>query len=442
MAANKTLLLATGLAMLGLVALPSCGGGNGEKKTTSAPAKATAAKKGASKADKPYEPKNEALKGEGLPSVLLAQAWFMKDANGKPKPGPARIQIWQQTPEGWQASILEDGDSNVFHKIIVQPDGSLLTIGAEEAALKRWTYADGKWSDDLLWTKEWGGKFNRIRDIEIGDVDNDGKDEYVMATHDGGVVAVYNPPEDGKAAEVIELDARPDTFVHEIEIGDVDGDGKLEFFATPSDRNKANQSQQGHLQMYKWDGTTYQSTTIDPMGETHAKEILVVDIDKDGKDDLFSVLEAETGPNKEIVAPVEIRRYTLQPDGTFTHSVVATINDRQTRFLVPGDFDGDGDIELVAAAMKTGLYFIDPHEEDGETKWTIKRFDSASSGFEHATWAADLDGDGKLELYVAGDDQRELKKYVWNDKKQTFDGTLLARLNKDTITWYVTTAKL
>ena len=55
-----------------------------------------------------------------------------------------------------------------------------------------------------------------------------------------------------RQAEVTEIDEKPDTFVHEIEIGDIDGDGKLEFFATPSDRNSASGSQagrRGHVQV-------------------------------------------------------------------------------------------------------------------------------------------------------------------------------------------------
>ena len=32
------------------------------------------------------------------------------------------------------------------------------------------------------------------RDIEVGDVDGDGQDEWIVATHDAGVVAVIEPP--------------------------------------------------------------------------------------------------------------------------------------------------------------------------------------------------------------------------------------------------------
>ena len=66
---------------------------------------------------------------------------------------------------------------------------------------------------------------------------------------------------DGKLT-MTELDQKADTFVHEIEIGDIDGDGTLEFFATPSDRNKANASQPGLIVMYKYDGTTYKRTAV------------------------------------------------------------------------------------------------------------------------------------------------------------------------------------
>ena len=384
----------------------------------------------------PPEPVQQALEGGPFPTVVLAQAWFWKDENGKPKPGPARLEIWRDNGTSWVATKLEDGDSNVFHKVMFY-DGGLLTIAGDKAMLKKWTFADGKWSAETLWSAEWGGKFNRLRDMEVGDVDGDGKDELVIATHDSGVIAVVNPDE-GPAA-TIELDRKADTFVHEIEIGDIDGDGKLEFFATPSDRNQANVSQEGGVVMYRWDGTTYQKTEVEHFTDTHAKEILAADIDGDGKDDLLAVMEAEIGANKEIVKPVEIRHYLPQKDGTFTHESLATIDDRQTRFLVPADLDEDGQTELVAAAMKSGVWLLD-RGEDGA--WKVSNIDRNSGGFEHATQVADLDGDGTPELYVAADDQAELKRYVFNSETGTYDATLLGKLQDSTFTWNMAVGQL
>ncbi|MDP2313351.1 MAG: VCBS repeat-containing protein [Pseudomonadota bacterium] len=378
----------------------------------------------------------EPLEGGPFPTLLLAQAQFVKDAAGKPKPGPALVTLWRKTPDGWKTTKLEDTDSNVFHKALPY-EGGILTIGAEKAWLKDWRWADGKWTTEGLWNPKWEGKFNRIRDLEIGDVDGDGTPEMVMASHDAGVIGVAKRV-NGKV-EVVELDKTPDTFVHEIEIGDIDGDGKQEFFATPSGRNQSSgKSQPGQVVMYRWDGTTYVRSVVDDLAGSHAKEILAVDLGGKGKVDLFAVIEAETelvDGKAKVVKPVEIRHYALGKDGTFTHSVAVTIDDKQTRFLVPGDFDGDGQIELVAAAMKTGIWML---EQNKDGTWTSTNIEPKSGGFEHAAHGADLDGDGKLELYVASDEQHELRSYVYDPASKTYVKTVLGTIPDQSITWNIT----
>ena len=433
----------TGLVALALGALVACGGNE---------AKDGAQPEGGAKAATPAEfkapePVQEALVGGPFPALMLTQSVFLKDASGKPIPGPARLDIWRDTGDGWKLTRLEDADSNVFHKAIQQADGSLLTIGAEGAILKKWTFADGKWTNEALWSKDWGGKFQRLRDLEIADVNGDGADDYVLATHDSGVVAVIEPGlGEGGTHKVTEMDQKADTFVHEIEIGDVDGDGKMEFFATPSDRNQAGKSQAGGVVMYKWNGTGWDKSWVEEQHGTHAKEILATDLDGDGVTELFSVLEAEIDPTdkRKVISPVTVRQYVYDTaTKTFTATDIASIEDRQTRFLVPGDFDGDGQVELVAAAMSSGLFLLEPPAKGSESlEWTPNRFDQSSGGFEHSTYAADLDGDGIPELYVAADTQRELKRYIWNAERGTFDKQLLGRLEQDIITWNITTGSL
>jgi hypothetical protein len=383
----------------------------------------------------PPEPVQEPLVGGPFPGLLVSQAWFWKGSDGKPNPGPARLEVLRDTPDGWKTTRVEDAESNVFHKAVPYRNG-ILTIGAEGANLKHWTATEGKWSAETLWAKSWGGKFNRLRDLEIGDVDGDGKDELVIATHDAGVIAVIDPAEGDTPQTVIELDQKADTFVHEIEIGDIDGDGKMEFFATPTDRNKANASQGGQMVMYKFDGydsqsqPTYVRTVVDPFGKTHAKEILAADLNGDGVSELFSVVEAET-IGKSIINPVEIRQYQYK-DGVFTPTVITTIDDRQTRFLVPGDFDHDGKTDLVAAAMSSGLWLLKQSETGA---WENQLIDSDSSGFEHTSYGADLDKDGRLELYVAADEQGELNRYLWDGSQ--FQKTKIGTIPENTITWNI-----
>jgi hypothetical protein len=430
MKASRTWAVALGLTAA--VAIASIAAGCGKGGDHAAPTKGGS---GNAAAPKPVQ---ETLAPPPRPGILLTEAWFWDDAAGKPNPGPARLEIWRESADGkWLRTRLEDGDSNVFHKALPYKDG-ILTVGAEGAFLKLWKPTTTGWTFETLWNPKWGGKFNRLRDVEIGDVNGDGKDDIVIATHDSGVVAVVEPGlGEGGKPKVTEMDEKPDTFVHEIEIGDIDGDGKNEFFATPSDRNRANESQSGGVVMYKYDGAKYVKTWVEHQQGTHAKEILAHDMDGDGKAELYAVLEAEIDPtdNTKILKPVEIRQYHLQPDGTFTHESIATINDRQTRFLVPADFDHDGKSELVAAAISTGIYYLTP-PASGKGPWKVTSIENDSSGFEHACYVADLEGDGSLELYVAADDQHELHRYSYANG--TFKKETIGTIDPSTLTFNIT----
>ncbi len=370
-------------------------------------------------------------KDPSAPMLLVAQSAF-RDEAGKPVPAPARLEILQPVDWGWAKSRLEDPDSNVFHKAIPW-EGGILTIGAEKAKLKRWTVVDGAWHEELLYEGAWGGKFDRLRDVEHADFDGDGQEELVLATHDQGVV-VYLDRVDGRWVPQ-EMDQRPDTFVHEVEIGDLDGDGALEFAVTPSARNQADTSQPGGVDVYRRVDGAWRREEVARWDHSHAKEILIADLDGDGTSELLAVMEAELNPaTKAIVQPVEIRRYRKGVDG-WTHTVLATIADRQCRFLVPGDFDRDGRIELVAATMTAGLFLIEPPEQGIDGPWSAARFDADSGGFEHAAVGADLDGDGGLELYVAADRQKELRRYAWNTERGAFDRETIGRFEGRIFTW-------
>jgi hypothetical protein len=162
----------------------------------------------------------------------------------------------------------------------------------------------------------------------------------------------------------------------------------------------------------------------------------------DGKSELFGVLEAEIDPSNKsrLLRPVEIREYVAQPDGSFQPRTIATIDDRLTRFLVPGDFDGDGRKELIAAAFKRGLFHVVPPSA-GDAPWRTVLIDADSSGFEHASYAADLDGNGKLELYVAADDQAELRRYTYQPDG-SFKRETLGKLDADVLTFNITHGQL
>jgi hypothetical protein len=375
-------------------------------------------------------PLQETLTGGPYPALLVAQAQFedrkQPDGTTSPAPGPARLLIVRDTGQGWKVVVLEDPESTVFHKALPW-DGGILTIAATKAKLSVWRFADGRWSQETHWNPTFGGKFDRLRDVERGDVDGDGKDELVIATHDQGVVAVVHPDESWR---VEEIDRTPRTFVHEIEIGDVDGDGVPEMFATPSRPNKLDEEQPGEVTMYRHGASGFTKSVVDAPGDTHAKEILAADTDGDGTSELFVVWEGAIGEGGTLVRPVTIKQYRFQ-NGAFAGTVVGTVPDRQMRAVAAGDVNGDGRIDLVAGGMSSGLWLFQP----GDAGWTASAIDPDSAGYEHPVHLADLDGEPGLEIYVGAEDQHELRRYRWREGR--FQKDVLAPLRESDITWNI-----
>jgi hypothetical protein len=350
-------------------------------------------------------------------TLLLCQAQFEQirgeDGKDHPVPGAAKLLMVYLTSKGWKSEALEDTESNVFHKAI--PWGEdFLTIGANAAVLKLWTREGRKWMGKTLWKPSFGGENDRLRDIEMGDVTGDGKDDLVIATHDQGVVAVLQKT--GDSWDVTELNRSPQTFVHEIEIGDVNNDGVKEFFATPSAPNKVDGTPQpGAIQMFRYNGKSFEQHIIEEFPKRHVKEILVADVNKSGYPDLFAVLEAEmkqVGGEQQIVDTVKIKQYHYE-NGVYAGRIIADLPDVYCRFLNFGDVDGDGNLDLIASAFKSGLWVL----RKNNNEWQKELIDRDSSGFEHATLVLDMDKDGVCEIYVAADDQGALRKYQWDGKK-------------------------
>jgi hypothetical protein len=382
-------------------------------------------------------PEKKPLAFPGKNTLLLSQAqfqWIEKDGKKSVKPLDAKLLMLTLENGEFVASALEDPDSRVFHKaecVETEAGTRLLTIGATDAYLKAWQVVDGAWKAEVWWNPKFGGKWDRLRDFEIGNVDADPDLEIVIATHDQGVVAVGN--RSGIEWTFTEASRTPDTFVHEIEIGDVDGDGTANFFATPSKPNKADKSQAGSITAFtlKKKGG-FKQAEVAKLTKTHAKEILVADIDGDGTPELYTAVEAERGSG----APVEIRQYVPGKRNSWKPKTIATLEKGlQARVLVPADLTGSGRLELVTTTWKDGIWRLVP-PKTGKGPWQKVQVDADSSGFEHAAGVADLDGDGTPELYVSADDQDAVRQYVWTGAgfaKKSIHG-----LEKSDLTWNIT----
>ncbi len=375
------------------------------------------------------EPAVDAVTGipplpDSLPNgLLLAYSQFkIVDGKATSEPGAARFDILRREDGVWKSEVVEDPQSNIFHKAIplILPGKmpAILTAAGTDAHVKLWRRRrGGKLRAASLWHPDFGGKVSRIRDAEVADLYGDGSPAIAVATHDQGVVAILRRRPTGKWT-VEEIDRRKDTYIHEIEIGDLDNDGVLEVYASPTPPNRyMAPGQTGDVVRYV-PKTGEGPTVVAALGNRHAKELYVDDVDGDGIDELYVPVEAVMSGLKvdaKIVKPMEIRRYdagTPSDEGI----VIARISDQHARFLTAGDIDGDGKKELIVASFSQGVWLLRPGKNP-RSEWGVENIDRDSGGFEHAALFADLDEDGTDELYIADDKAGELRRYVWSNDR-------------------------
>ena len=87
---------------------------------------------------------------------------------------------------------------------------------------------------------------------------------------------------------------------------------------------------------------------------------------------------------------------------------------------------------MVVAGFVSGLWLLRPQSAGA---WKVESIDPSSGGFEHASILADLDEDGRDELYVASDREKLVRRYEWDGKRLV--GRVIRRRKEpgDIFTW-------
>ena len=148
-------------------------------------------------------------------------------------------------------------------------DGTIQIFDAETHELE-WQSAD------LPGIIAWSG----VRSVRIGDVDQDGQTEFVIATANtyDGLIQIYNGSTHELERQSGEL---PGASLTALELGDVDGDGRIEIVAGQERETSAATG----VQLVVFDGGSagleWQSITLDT-GYVDVYDVLLADIDHDG----------------------------------------------------------------------------------------------------------------------------------------------------------------
>jgi hypothetical protein len=195
----------------------------------------------------------------------------------------------------------------------------------------------------------------------------------------------------------------------------VDGDGRNEFFTTPSEPNRLDGVEQGgRIDMYKWDpaSKSYARTEVGRFADRHAKELLVVDYEGKGRAEVFAALEG-ADPQARVI----IRAWAWK-DGAFAQTADIPLESNMCRFLNFGDTDGDGVREIIASTRQKGIFVAERERGNWQAVCVVPG--SISGGFEHATVVFDWDGDKRDDMFVASDAQKKVRRFWYDPKQQAY----------------------
>ncbi len=290
----------------------------------------------------------------------------------------------------------------------------------------------------------WGGTVSTgARGISAGsDLDQDGKKEVWATTYsNGGQVYCFEQSGTDTLELVWTSELTASTYGYGtrwVQTGDLDSDGKGEviFFIGNSQTDPV-----AGLHVYEWDGSTdngygttadfhvnFLSGLNDSLATARPEHFSVADIDGDGKEEIIMASNGGTNPSygtqdgstaysedRFIIMSVSgdigtfgatiVEEYSMSPrdvdkDGTRENA----LGGGSPQGAVVCDTDGDGFLEAACFSWNNlAVFFIEATGPDAYTigDTTYVKLSAVDDWTLEAT-AADMDGDGKDEVYVAG----------------------------------------
>jgi hypothetical protein len=371
------------------------------------------------------------LNGDGMVDILFANGGNYREPGD---PVFSTVFLNQGPGKPFQdATAAIFGDEPMLCRVIktadVNADGNIdIFFGATFHTVSRLLLGTG------------GGVFNDVSkthlpehalslgDVEFGDADLDGDLDLVLADwgegnpmkNEGGTVKLWLNDGDGKfVAAAGSVPAKLIRFSWDIEFADLDGDYDLDLMVS------SKLSEGGSL--FLNDGTgTYTDITEEMLPQlTNNYEFEPIDLNGDGFLDTFTIndgglFEGQKGSHKESV-------FFGTADGGFRVATAEAFPDSENlgfddNRIIAFDYDSDGDVDILIGSL-SGPDRIAINDGAGHFQIATEVVIGPESKGTLGVQAADLNGDGKIDLAMA---QGEVKGH---EADMVFFGT---NIPKDT----------
>ncbi|RPI63441.1 MAG: VCBS repeat-containing protein, partial [Planctomycetaceae bacterium] len=241
----------------------------------------------------------------------------------------------------------------------------------------------------------------RMYDIHLADVDGDGDLDIVSAGSLSRLVTVITLLNNGdgtfSAPIYSQTNVRSNLGVVASAVGNIDGDNALEVIVGNSRRIEV---------MDNAGGGAFVQDAVVLTGARTLRQIQMVDTDGDGIMDLMAI------PNK-VPSTVSILR-NPGADGNWVLNSVVRVNKVPTSVAM-ADFNADGLYEIAVSNCSSNVFTV--LASSAYTNWYIQSqpvFSELRTARSRAITAADINGDGKMDLLLASSKYRSVVTMLAN----------------------------